>query len=71
MARWSVMAVGAGVTTIAGENLRRALIAGWEPFAVADGHIWLRKEVEPEPQLMEAPNHARPADPRPAERRHR
>ena len=44
--QWGVMAVETGLSgrgDWAAQDLRRALAAGWEPFAVADGHIWLRK----------------------------
>ena len=59
---WGVLAVktvlaGRGdlVTSdlLATSDLRRALDAGWEPFAVADGHIWLRKQTEREGQVDE------------------
>ena len=36
----------AGRGDLAASDLRRALDAGREPFAVADGHIWLRKQTE-------------------------
>ena len=44
---WSVLAVKNGLTGRGdwdAQILQRALDAGWEPFAVADGHIWLRKQ---------------------------
>lgn len=44
--QWGVMAVGNGLSGRGdwqAADLKRALAAGWEPFAVADGHIWLRK----------------------------
>lgn len=44
--RWGVMAVPSGLNRFGYEpamDLRRALDAGWEPFAVGDGHVWLRK----------------------------
>ena len=53
---WSVLAVKtalAGRGDLAAADLRRALDAGWEPFAVADGHIWLRKQTEHEGQVDE------------------
>jgi hypothetical protein len=49
---WRVLAVATGLSgrgDLAAQDLRRALEAGWEPFAVADGHIWLRKQ-EPRTQ---------------------
>ena len=44
---WGVLAVVTGLSgrgDLAAHDLRRALDAGWEPFAVAEGHIWLRKQ---------------------------
>jgi hypothetical protein len=46
---WGVLAVKtalAGRGDLAASDLRRALDAGWEPFAVADGHIWLKKQAD-------------------------
>jgi hypothetical protein len=40
---WGVMAVQSWPDRPS-IDLRRALDAGWEPFAVADGHIWLKKK---------------------------
>jgi hypothetical protein len=53
---WGVLAVKtvlAGRGDLATSDLRRALDAGWEPFAVADGHIWLRKQTEREGRIDE------------------
>jgi hypothetical protein len=44
---WGVLAIKnvlSGRGDIDNRNLRRALDEGWEPFAVADGHIWLKKQ---------------------------
>lgn len=50
---WGVMAVDNGMFPVREMgaarisnphvDLRRALDVGWEPFAVADGYIWLKK----------------------------
>lgn len=43
---WRVLAVSTGHEgrgDWAAQELRRVLDAGWEPFAVAEGKIWLRK----------------------------
>jgi hypothetical protein len=43
---WGVISVPTGRSgrgDLAAQSLRRVLDAGWEPFAVAEGHIWLKK----------------------------
>lgn len=48
---WGVLAVKNGLSGRGdwdAATLRRALDAGWEPFAVADGHIWLKKQEDAE-----------------------
>lgn len=46
---WSLLAIPDGMSgrgDLSGQRLRTALAAGWEPFAVASGHVWLRKQEE-------------------------
>lgn len=46
-AQWGVMAVPTGMSgrgDLAAQSLKAALAAGWEPFAVDAGYIWLRKK---------------------------
>lgn len=54
---WGVLAVRNGLSGRGdwdAATLRRALDAGWEPFAVADGHVWLKKRDDEPDALTEA-----------------
>jgi hypothetical protein len=45
---WELMSVNDGTSgrgDISAGRLRHALLAGWEPFAVSNGFIWLKRKA--------------------------